>query len=162
MSRELDSCPTFQIVDISVTLLRCLLDQPRFWEFLKEQVSHRQKHIKSMLRGQAILSLLQKASSIPESNKQRATEMAINQLRVADDGLHPCIRGSVKGPKGSKSGSSEFTRRLRISFFQNHRTSEWACSGYRWLGRWTITLLRLKVPGPQRCIMVRFRLIGPR
>jgi len=90
MSRELDSCPTFQIVDISVTLLRCLLDQPRFWEFLKEQVSHRQKHIKSMLRGQAILSLLQKASSIPESNKQRATEMAINQLRVADDGLHPC------------------------------------------------------------------------
>ena len=40
--------------------------------------------------GQAILSLLQKASSIPESNKQRATEMAINQLRVAEDGLHPC------------------------------------------------------------------------
>jgi len=35
--------------------------------------------------GQAILSLLQKASSIPESNKQRATEMAINQLRVAED-----------------------------------------------------------------------------
>jgi len=38
--------------------------------------------------GQAILSLLQKVSSITESNKQRATEMAdrlLNQLRVAED-----------------------------------------------------------------------------